>query len=118
MEHLVGLCSNPCFGAEAQLCYLASTILNTHPGAFLAAFQTECFENQRHKDSAAARVQANMDIKTVEFKPFTDQKPGTYVTVNPAPASPRQNEPLLPKSLLLFVFRLRNAATLTHCVLV
>ena len=29
-----------------------------------------------------------MDIKTVEFKPFTDQKPGTYVTVDPAPHHP------------------------------
>jgi len=25
-----------------------------------------------------------MDVQTVEFKPFTDQKPGTYVTIYPA----------------------------------
>jgi hypothetical protein len=27
-----------------------------------------------------------MDVKTVEFTPFTDQKPGTYVIDDPAPA--------------------------------
>ncbi len=27
-----------------------------------------------------------MDVKTVSFTPFTDQKPGTYVTADPAPA--------------------------------
>jgi hypothetical protein len=28
-----------------------------------------------------------MDVKTVDFTPFTDQKPGTYVTNYPAPAA-------------------------------
>jgi hypothetical protein len=32
----------------------------------------------------------NMDVKTVDFTPFTDQKPGTYVTDNPTPAQPAE----------------------------
>lgn len=33
-----------------------------------------------------------MDVKTFEITPFTDQKPGTYVTLDPAPApsAPRE----------------------------
>lgn len=38
-------------------------------------------------------IASTMDVKTVEFKPFQDQKPGTYVAPSPLQA---QSAPVPP----------------------